>query len=298
MKVKPAWGREALAVLICVVYAFFVLGFWGESLKLSIITNVFMGVWVVLKHLESNREKARADSEKHRADEIGERLIDRVNYQVGKLEIQVNISNYEGDCRTRWIWTGIRKVRPDAPIPYIRGRIGFSPSESAFSAFPQLMPEYDGQCEIRFLKQDPNFCEFQVWVKEITNEISFGYTASIDRAFCMKEELLSGQFLKYEFFGFHVDGAIESLVIKVIFPFQYYPQNIQSEVCVGELIPTEISYSSEKDRINKEGGFKNERGEASLIVKKPKMGHLYFLRWRPLPAIVVEGMRQRESSWK
>ena len=143
-------------------------------------------------------------------------------------------------------------------------------------------------------RQDPNFCFFQVRVKEATNEISYGYTASIDKAFCMSEEELTGQ--PYEYFGFHIEGAIENLVIKVTFPRHYKPDSVQSDVCIGDLVPTDVVYNSEVERIIVDGGFRDEWSGASITVRKPKMGYLYFLRWRPLPKVVVEGMKKRESN--
>lgn len=286
------WERIGAAALF-IFYLMFLWSYSGELLSQCIITIIFLAICCIYLYYRLRKEGIRADSEKLRADEFGEVLIDRFGYQTGKLEIEASITNYNGDCDTKWAWTEIKKIHPDYPVSCIPGRIYFSTQGASFSKFPELLPEYAGNYEIEFLSKDTSRCLFQVRVKDDTSEIAFGYTASANRAFCMNEEELAEESFKDEWFGFHAIGIIENLSVKVFFPRHYKPDGVQPDVCIGT-VPTGISDNDEIKRILKDGGFRIEPGEISLTVKKPRLGYLYYLRWRPLPEIVVEGMRQRE----
>jgi hypothetical protein len=261
------------------------------------ILGILAAIWGVYQHIISRREKKRAESEKIRAEQaeaslqrIGEELKERIGYQIGKLEIKVFITNYDGNCHSRWTWTDISKVRPDTALSRIPGRIRFSTPGCLFSKYPTLSSGYDRRYEIEFIRKDTNLCEFQVRVKEATNKISYEYISDIDKAFCMSEEDLAEQPYKYEWFGFHISSAIETLTIKVSFPSHYQPDNVQPDACIG-MVPTDFSDNSEVERIIKNEGFKNESGDVSVTVSKPKIGYVYFIRWKPLPKKVVNSLK-------
>jgi hypothetical protein len=232
--------------------------------------------------IQAEQRAAQAETS---LQEIGEEVRSRIGYEVGELEIHMVITDHHGTCHTRWIWRNIRKVRPDVALSHIPGKVFFSSPESSFSKWPTLSFKDQRKYEIEFLRKEKNYCEFQVKVKELTNNtLSYEFTADANEAFYMSEEELAGQKHSYEWYGFSMSSAaIESLVIKIYFPQHYQADNIYPGVCIG-LEPTEFSDRAEVDRIISSGGFKNEAGEVSITVKKPKFGYIYFLRWRPSPA--------------
>jgi hypothetical protein len=240
------------------------------------------------------KEMNRANSENLKADELGKVINDRFGYQITTLEIRASITNYNGDCETRWTWTDIKKNHSESPTICIPGRLYFSTKGASFLQFPELLPQYTDNYELEFLSKDINRCLFQVRVKDNTGEIAFGYNASVVRAFCMHEEELAAESFKYEWFGFSATSIIDNMKIRVSFPDHYKPEGVRPEVCFGS-VPSDFREAGEIERIVKDNGFRFEANEISLTVRKPKLGYLYFLRWLPLPKVVVEGIRQRES---
>jgi hypothetical protein len=126
--------------------------------------------------------------------------------------------------------------------------------------------------------------------------MSYEYIVDINKAFCMANEELTERFYEYEWFGYHVISAIEKFVIYLSFPDYYQPSDIQPDAYLG-FFPTELSDNSEVERITNENGFKMERnGAVSMTVNRPKIGHHYCVRWKPLPIALVDVMRQKQSS--
>ncbi len=295
MIAKSAALKRICAAALFIFYLALLWNYYGDPLNQCIITIVVLVICCVYLYYSLQKEIIRAGSEKLRADEFEEAIAGRFGHRVGKLEIEASITNYNGDCDTKWVWADIRSIYSGSPITSIPGRIHFSTQNASISEFPTLLPEYTNNYEIEFLSKGTKLCLFQVRVKEGANEIGsgYGYTASIERAFCMSEAELAEETLNYEWFGFAMTSIIENLSIKIAFPRPYKPDSVQFDVCIG-LVPTDISDYDEIERVAKEGSFRNESGEISITVKKPKLGYLYFLRWRPLPKIIVDGMRQRE----
>jgi hypothetical protein len=125
--------------------------------------------------------------------------------------------------------------------------------------------------------------------------MSYEYIADVNKAFCMTEEELQEQPYEYEWFGYHVISAIETLIINVSFPDYYKPPYIQPDAYMG-FFPTESSDNSEVERIIREKGFSiGNNGAVSLAVNRPKIGYHYCVRWKPLPRTLVEAMKQRQS---
>lgn len=240
-------------------------------------------------------ETMRADQAEEAYRKLSEDFEHRLEYRVSKLEIRVNIKDYDGYCHTRWIWTDITKKRPDAIISRMPGGLRFSTPGCSIKQYPLLSSRYERDYKLHIVTKEANFCEFYVHAIEPTDKMSYEYVADIDKAFCMGDEELTGRLYEYEWFGYHVISAIEVLVINLSFPDYYKPTGIQPDAYLG-FFPTELSDNSEVERIIKEKGFDiAKNGAISMTVNKPKIGHHYCVRWKPLPSVLVEAMRQRQS---
>lgn len=284
-------------------------------LALSAFASLCLVSWIIRQHFELKRERVRtqsavrqaeeetdraeyerlrAEAEKRRATQIGEALLDRVGFQVGDLEICIDITNYNGDCSSTWKWSDVRKVPSNAPLLHFPGRLSFSAPGCRFTEYPTMLPEYNGNFAIRFLRKDISDCEFQLELAREVQEIRYGYKATLSQAFIMSEEDLAAHPYTYEWFGFYINLPIENLRVKLNFPPEYKPEALALDVCLGGYVPNEISDQTEIARILEDHGFRYKGVEASFTVRKPKMGYLYFLRWSPLPNVVVEAMKNRE----
>jgi hypothetical protein len=239
------------------------------------------------KKVES--ERVRAEQAEESLRKIGGELKNRIGYHIDKVEIKIYI-DVDGNCHSRWFWGGISKTRSDVPLSRIPGKIRFSTPGALFKQYPTLSSEYKKKCEIEFIRQDSNLCEFQVKLKDTDSEFSYEYIADIDNAFCMSaEDLTELLSYKYEWFGLYINSVIENLVIKISFPSQYSPDDIQPCVCIGLVPAIESIDNSEVGKMRQ--GFKNAPGDASVSVTQPKIGYLYFIRWKPLPKRNVEMMK-------
>lgn len=237
----------------------------------------------------------KLELEKGAYKKLSEDFEHRLEYRVGKLEIRVTINDYDGYCHTRWICADITKKRPDAVISSMAGYLRFSTPDCSIKKYPVLSSHYNNDYKLNIVTRTTNSCEFYVHAIKPTDKMSYEYVADIDHAFCMTSEELIGQRYEHEWYGYHVISAIEVLVINLYFPDSYIPTNIQLDAHIG-YSPTELSNSSEIERIIKENGFIiRENGTVSMIVNRPKINYRYSVRWQPLPSALVEVMRQRQS---
>jgi hypothetical protein len=271
-----------------------VVGFFTSltTALIQLAVSIGVGIWGLYRYFDSKKEKRKAEQAEQALHQVSEELSDRIGYKVGKLEIHIDIVNYDGDCQTRWIWSDIRKVRPSVSLTCFPGKMYFLTTNSSFSKYPALLPGHANKYEIDFLRRDKNHCEFQVKIKAggSTGRISYEYDASVKSAFFMNLEDLAGSHYKFEWFGFTTITVIDELVIKIFFPPYYRADGLQPDVCMG-MVPADVSDTEEAERV-RDSGFTNEAGEATIRVLKPKIGNLYYFRWTPLAKDLVEAMRR------
>jgi hypothetical protein len=321
---------KAFLIALCPIFLLLLslgLPSWAQYLLAGIMSALwFLSFSYFLHHekLQTQAERNRANQEalratlaleeakkeKLRAAQIGEVLINRVGFQVRSLEIQVDISTYEGNCNTIWKWSDVQSRKLIPPLMHFSGKISFDTPNCSFTEFPSLLPEYDQNYEIRFLIKEPTFCDFYtvrrftedpeagsngLVEKKVSSEFSYGYKASISRGFMMDEEALANRPDQnyFEWFGFHIDLPLETLSIKISFPANFDPDELQYDVCIAGLTPNKERDLSEVDRIVSENGFRREVDGLSLSVRRPKVGDLYYLRWTPPPKAVVKAMKTR-----
>jgi pimeloyl-ACP methyl ester carboxylesterase len=220
-----------------------------------------------------------------------EEMLNQIGFQVEQLEINLIIRDYHGNCDTRWNWRGVRTISQGSR-PRIPGRLRFYTPGASISQFPSLSREYNERYMIEYVEKNPYSCEFYIRPKVTSNEMSYEYTAEISKAFIMNQEDLVEYIYKYEWFGFYISSVIETLTMNIYFPAYYRPNEIQLEACIGPT-PDDSGDGEEIKRVNKEGGLRVESNDVLVTVKKPKIGYLYFVRWRPLPKEIVVGLNQR-----
>jgi hypothetical protein len=304
---EPGW--EPAVVLVGLLSAFIVTD-WSISRKATErlaeieqlqakLAEAQPSIIELRERLES--EKTRAERAEATLQEVGEkleRLRDRIGYQIGKVEIRIYILDFHGTCHVHYLWTDITRVRPDLTLDRVPGRLRFSAPGSIFSTYPKLTYEYIRKYDIEFLRREAAFCEFHVLLNGATNNISFEYTADIERAFRMSEGDLAGERHdeeqdEHEWYEFYISTAIESLTISVNFPRHYRPTITKPDAYVG-FFPNNKSDEAEVKRIIENGDFEFDSisGSALMTVTKPIIGHAYCIRWQPMPAPLVEAMRQ------
>jgi DNA-binding winged helix-turn-helix (wHTH) protein len=239
------------------------------------------------------KEKLELEKEAYR--KLKEDFKHRLGHRARQLEIRMRIENYEGDCHCRWIWTDITDEPPDTVISRLYGSVYFSTPGCSFKQYPTLSANTKRGYKLEIVTKGTALCDFYVYPPEGIDSIYYEYIADANKAFCMSAEELEKMPYEYEWFGFHITVAIETLTIKVTFPEHYRPDYIQADAYLG-FFPTNVSDVAEIDRININNWFKKESSEEfTLTVIKPKMGYKYCVRWKPLPGQLVDAMKEGNS---
>ena len=264
-------------------------GIWQVvgAIIVSLITNIFLISQKVYRWWNRRRGKTPENKEKLRADsleaallEINEEARQRIGYEIGELIQSVEIINKNGDCVIHYNYKDVKKVCSNAIISRIPGNIRYRTPGCLIRQLPKLSVDsiLKGY-EIDFIDRGDQTCDFDVIIPKKAKEIEFSYSVIIEKAHCMSKEELVGSY-PYEWTGRHIGTAYETLILEVKFPYDYSVPDVDYGVCSG-WVPNDSSYNKEVERIGEGGGIGVKMNQYTLVMKRPKLGYVYFIRWRP-----------------
>lgn len=246
------------------------------------------------KAARKEKERGLLEREAHAvkaSQKLGQRIIERFGFYVGRFSLHTKIVDLEGTCNSYWHWEGVRVTRKGVKITSIPGRMLYTNPDSRILTYPKLTTrQFDGPIHLNVFNKTDKACEYEVTIPEASalaqgKVLSYGYETVIYKGFFMTREDFeenSTDPFKMEYSAYEVTTPVGELELFIAFP-DGYKVEASYAVFSGADFSERFAHGEEVQRISETQGFMTRDNWAQLRVDAPLLGFTYLICWGPPP---------------